>query len=175
LNGGFSYNKLRARIDDYVYVGNFGLFNYTLEGGKIFETLPYPLLFIQPGNNTFVYDKYAFNLMNFYEFVCDEYVSLKAEHHFGGLFLDRIPALRKLKWREVATLSAVTGDLSDANKEIMTNPDAFNSLRKPYVEAGIGIENIFKVLRIDNIWRLSYLDNPGITKTAIFATLKITF
>ncbi|MFM9051110.1 MAG: DUF5686 family protein, partial [Bacteroidota bacterium] len=175
LNGGFTYNKLRARIDDYVYAGNFGLFNYTLEAGKVFETLPYPLLFIQPGNNTFVYDKYSFNLMNFYEFVCDEYVSFKAEHHFGGLFLDRLPALRKLKWREVATLSAVTGNLTDKNKEILTNPDAFYSLRKPYVEAGIGIENIFKVLRIDNIWRLSYLENPGITKTAIFATLKVSF
>jgi hypothetical protein len=175
LNGGFNYNKVRLRIDDNIYTGNFGIFNYTLEAGKTWETLPYPLLFIQPGNNTFVYDKYAFNLMNFYEFVCDQYASVKMEHHFGGLFLDRIPALRKLKWREVATLSAVSGELSASNREILANPDAFYSLKKPYVEAGIGVENIFKVLRIDNIWRLTYLDHPGISKTAIFATLKLSF
>lgn len=175
LDGSFKYNKLRVRVEDYLYPGSFGLFNYTFEAGKIWETLPYPLLFIQPGNNTFVYDKLAFNLMNFYEFVCDQYVSFKAEHHFGGLFLDRIPALRKLKWREVATLSAVTGNLSDANKELQANPEAYNSLRKPYIEAGVGIENIFKILRIDNIWRLSYLDNPDAVRTAIFATLKLSF
>lgn len=175
INGGFRYNKLRFRVDDYLYPGNFGVFNYSLEAGKTWEILPYPLLFIQPGNNTFVYDKYAFNLMNFYEFVCSEYVSFKAEHHFGGLFLDRVPALRKLKWREVATLSAVTGHLAAGNKEILSDPDEFYSLQKPYVEAGIGIENIFKVLRIDNIWRLSYLDNPGATKTALFVTMKIAF
>ena len=113
--------------------------------------------------------------MNFYEFVSNEYVSFKAEHHFGGLFLDRIPALRKLKWREVASLSAVTGHLSEANKEILSNPDAFFSLQKPYVEAGIGIENIFKIFRIDNIWRLTYLDNPGATRTAIFVSAKVSF
>ena len=113
--------------------------------------------------------------MNFYEFVCDQYASVKMEHHFGGLFLDRIPALRKLKWREVATLSAVSGELSASNREILANPDAFYSLKKPYVEAGIGVENIFKVLRIDNIWRLTYLDHPSISKTAIFATLKLSF
>ncbi len=175
INGGFNYNKIRFRIDDYLYPGNFGLFNYSIEAGKTWQVLPYPLLFIQPGNNTFVYDKYAFNLMNFYEFVSNEYVSFKAEHHFGGLFLDRIPALRKLKWREVASLSAVTGHLSEANKEILSNPDAFFSLQKPYVEAGIGIENIFKVFRIDNIWRLTYLDNPGATRTAIFVSAKVSF
>lgn len=175
LNGGFTYNKLRFRMDDYLYPGNFGLFNYSVEAGKVWESLPYPLLFIQPGNNTFVYDKYSFNLMNFYEFVCNQYVSFKAEHHFGGLFLDRVPALRRLKWREVATFSAVAGYLTDANKEILANPNAFFSLRKPYAEAGIGIENIFKIFRIDNIWRLSYLDNPGATKTAIFVSAKVSF
>ena len=28
----------------------------------------------------------------------------------------------------------------------------------PYSEASIGIENIFKVLRLDVVWRLSHLD-----------------
>jgi len=165
LDGDFSYNKLRFRMDDYLYPGNFGVFNYVVEAGKVWENLPYPLLFLPPGSNSSVYDKYAFNLMNYYEFACNQYISLKAEQHFGGIFLDRFPALRKLKWREVATLSAITGHLTDANKALLADQRSINSLRKPYVEAGLGIENIFKFLRIDYIWRLSYL-NPSWKKSS---------
>jgi hypothetical protein len=172
----FVYDKLRFKLDDNLYLGNFGILSYSIEAAKIFQALPYPLLFIHPGNNSFVYDKAAFNLMNFYEFVSDEYVSFKAEQHFGGILLDRIPALRKLKWREVATFSAVIGQLSSKNRQLLSNPDVFYNLeRKPYAEFGVGIENIFKVLRIDNIWRLSYLDHPGISKVAILGTVSLSF
>jgi hypothetical protein len=176
LHSNFEYDKLLFRVEDYLYLGNFGLFSFRAEAGKIFQTLPYPLLFIHPGNNSFVYDRTAFNLMNYYEFVSDQYLSLKAEHHFGGIFLDRIPALRKLKWREVASISAVSGRLSNKNRAILANPDVFSDLsNKPYLEAGVGIENIFKILRIDNIWRLSYLDHPDIAKVAIMGTISISF
>lgn len=187
LDGGFQYNKLRFRMDDYLYPGNFGVFNYIVEAGKVWENLPYPLLFLPPGSNSRVYDKYAFNLMNFYEFACNQYLSFKAEQHFGGVFLDRFPALRKLKWREVATVSAIMGYLTDANKELLADQRSINSLRKPYFEAGLGIENIFKFLRVDYIWRLSYrnpdwirdpVSNPDgfrIDKSSIFLTGKVTF
>ncbi len=176
LQSTFEYDKLLIRLEDYLYLGNFGLFSIRVEAGKIFQSLPYPLLFIHPGNNSFVYDKTAFNLMNYYEFVSDQYLSVKAEQHFGGVFLDRIPALRKLKWREVASFSAVSGRLSNKNRALLANPDVFSDLsNKPYLEAGIGIENIFKILRIDNIWRLSYLDRPDIAKVAILGTISISF
>jgi len=176
LNSRFAYDKLLLRVEDYFYLGNFGLFSIRAEAGKIFQSLPYPLLFIHPGNNSFVYDRTAFNLMNYYEFVSDQYLSVKAEQHFGGIFLDRIPALRKLKWREIATFSAVSGRLSNKNRALLANPAVFSDLsNKPYVEAGVGIENIFKILRIDNIWRLSYLDHPNIAKVAILGTISITF
>ena len=176
LHSVFEYDKVLIRVEDYFYLGNFGLFSIRAEAGKIFQSLPYPLLFIHPGNNSFVYDKTAFNLMNYYEFVSDQYLSVKAEQHFGGVFLDRIPALRKLKWREVASFSAVSGRLSNKNRSLLANPDVFSDLsNKPYLEAGIGIENIFKILRIDNIWRLSYLDHPDIAKVAILGTISISF
>lgn len=172
----FEYDKLRLKVDDDLYLGNFGILSYSVEAAKIFQALPYPLLFIHPGNNSFVYDKAAFNLMDYYEFVSDEYISFKAEQHFGGIFLDRIPALRKLKWREVATFSAVSGRLSSKNRVLLSNPNVFYNLeKKPYAEFGVGIENIFKVLRIDNIWRLSYLDHPGISKVAILGTVSLSF
>jgi len=176
LNSRFVYDKVILRVEDYFYLGNFGLFSIRAEAGKIFQSLPYPLLFIHPGNNSFVYDRTAFNLMNYYEFVSDQYFSIKAEQHFGGIFLDRIPALRKLKWREVATFSAVSGRLSNKNRALLAKPEVFSDLsNKPYLEAGVGIENIFKILRIDNIWRISYLDRPDIAKVAILGTISISF
>lgn len=176
LGSSFSYDKLRVKVEDDMYLGNFGYLTYSFEAAKIFQPLPYPLLFIHPGNNSFVYDKAAFNLMDYYEFVSDEYISFKAEQHFGGVFLDRIPALRKLKWREVATFSAVSGRLSEKNRQLLSNPNAFFNLEsKPYAEVGVGIENIFKILRIDNIWRLAYLDHPHISKVAILGTISLSF
>ena len=75
----------------------------------------------------------------------------------------------------MATFSAVTGKVSDRNRDILSRPDAFYSLGKPYIEAGVGISNIFRILRIDNIWRLSYLDHPDIAKVAILGTVHISF
>ena len=114
--------------------------------------------------------------MNYYEFASDKYASLFLVHHFEGFFLDKIPLMRKLKWREVASMRAVYGSLSDANKSIMVNPEKVGSLSaKPYVEAGFGVENIFKILRFDFMYRLSYLDNPDIAKFGIRGSLQITF
>ncbi len=173
--GDFNYHKLNIKVDDKVYLGNFGRFNFTVEAGKIWGVLPYPLLTVHPGNQAYVYDETAFNLMNFYEFVSDEYVSVMTQHHFGGLFLDRIPLLRKLKWREVFTANAVIGRMSDENLDILVNKDAFYTLSKPYVELGVGVENIFKILRLDALTRLSYRDNPGIPKYGVRASISIRF
>jgi hypothetical protein len=83
--------------------------------------------------------------------------------------------MRKLKWRELATVKAVVGNLSDKNRFILKDPEVFSSLHKPYVEAGVGVENILKILRIDGIWRLSYLQNPDIAKFGIRASIQVTF
>ncbi|MBK8414004.1 MAG: hypothetical protein IPL22_05490 [Bacteroidetes bacterium] len=97
-------------------------------------------------------------------------------HHFEGFFLDKIPLMRKLKWREVASLRGVYGSMSDENKSILVNQNAFSTLsKKPYVEAGFGVENILKILRFDFMYRLTYLDNPDISKFGIRGSLQLTF
>jgi hypothetical protein len=147
---------------------------------NIFDALPYPLLGTHLGNETPIYSPVLYNLMNFGEFVSDRYVSLRYRHNFEGLFLNRIPLMRRLKWRLVATANVLYGSLSQQNKELLSAeaPDGQEALQigylnweKPYVEVGYGVENIFKFFRVDFVHRLTYLDyNPDV-KTRKFGIL----
>jgi hypothetical protein len=176
LQSDFSYHKLIAKVDDVVKVPPFGYTYYALEAGKTWRTVPYPLLNIHQGNESYFYDYAAFNLMNYYEFVSDQYASLFVVHHFEGFFLDKVPLLRKLKWREVASLRGVYGSLAQENLDILVNPDDIGSLSaKPYAEASFGIENIFRFIRFDFMYRLAYLDNPNISKFGIRGSLQFQF
>lgn len=171
----FEYYKLRAQISDKIEINPFGHTRYWLTAGKIFGEAPYPFLELHKGNETYAYDIYAFNMMNYYEFASDEYISLALEQHFQGFFLNKIPLLRRLEWREVVSGKAVTGRLSNANKNLMVFPDDLNELTKPYVEAGVGIENILKLFRIEATWRLAYLKNPNIQIFGLRAMMQLTF
>ncbi len=175
FNSGFAYQKIKLRVEQKLKLSPLGYLRYGIEGGRIFGLLPYPILEVHSGNETYTLDKFAFNLMNYYEFVSDRYASLQLTHHFDGFFLDKIPLMQKLKWREVATFNAVIGTVSKENKDILVNKNTFYTLEKPYAEVGGGIENIFKLLRIDAVWRLSHLDNPHIARFGIRANLQILF
>lgn len=175
MGGEYRYHKLQLSIRQWFNVSAFGWSKYIIEGGKIWGALPYPLLKLHPGNETFIFDEYAYNLMNYYEFVSDEYISLYYTHHFDGFFLNRIPLMRKLKFREVAFVQGVIGTLSEKNRNYSKIPENTFTLEKPYIEAGVGIENILKIFRIDAIWRLSHLHNPDITKFAIFFSFHFSF
>jgi len=175
LRSDFDYQKLIVKVDDYLYTAPIGYLYYVLEAGKVWGKLPYPLLEVHRGNESYFYDYLSFNLMNYYEFVSDQYFAFYATHHFEGFFLDKIPLLKKLKWREVASLRGVYGSMSQKNHDLMVDP-TYNTLsKKPYLEAGFGVENILKIIRVDFIYRLSYLDNPDISKFGIRGSLQLTF
>ncbi len=171
----YTFNKIQLGINHWFNVGSFGWSKYIIEGGKIFSKLPYPLLKIHEGNNTWFYDPYSFNTMNFYEFVSDQYLSISWNHHFDGLFLNKIPLMRKLKWREVLYFKGLVGCLDTKNERYSEFPEGLSELSKPYFETGFGIENIFKFIRVDAIWRLSSLDKPDISKYGIFASFQFSF
>ncbi len=171
----YQYHKLQFGIKHWFNVFHMGWSKYMIEAGKIWGTIPWPLLELHPGNETFLFDEYAFNLMNYFEFVSDEYVSVYYTHHFDGYFLNRIPLMRKLKWREVGFVRGVIGTLSDKNKAFNELPQITHTLEKPYLEAGVGVENILKFIRIDGIWRLSHLDNQNINKFAVFLSFYFAF
>ncbi len=170
-----NYHRLQFKVKQWFNVFNIGWSKYILETGKIWGTLPYPFLKIHEGNETFFFYPEAGNMVNYYEFISDAYVSMYYTHHFDGLFLNRIPLMRKLKWREVVHGRAVYGTLTDANTAYSEFPDNSSELGKPYYEAGVGIENIFKVGRIDAIWRLSHLDKPDADRFRIFISFQFSF
>lgn len=158
FNGDFEYRKFNLNISDKVKLGRFGYTAYNINTGKVWGTIPYPSLYVFQGNQTWGFDMRGFNLMNYLEFVADEYISVSMDHHLEGWIWNKFPALRKLKFKEVFTARLAYGSLSKENLDF--NLSEFQNVKAPhatpYLETGIGIENILKVLRIDAVWRLNY-------------------
>jgi len=175
----YEYHKLVLNVSEWFNFATIGWSKYVIDAGKIWGTLPYPLLRIHDGNQSFFYDDYSSNLMNYYEFVSDTWISATYTHHFDGLLFNKIPLFRKLKWREVAHLRGVYGTLTSQNQQYSLFPGNLRSFAmQPYWEAGVGIENIFKIIRIDAIWRMSHLHdagNPNVPKFGIFVSLFFSF
>jgi hypothetical protein len=175
FNGEYEYNSLSANVSQWFSFLSAGWLKYNVEAGKIWGTLPFPLLKILPGNETFYHDDYAFNLMNYYEFMADEYVLYNLIYHMEGLFLNRIPAIRKLKWRELVQFKGAFGRASSENQFYNELPDGAYFITKPYMETGVGIENIFRFLRIDAVWRLTYNDHPNIKPFGLMFSMNFDF
>ena len=171
----YEYHKIQVGIRHWFNIFSLGWSRFRIEGGRIWGTLPYPLLKLHEGNETYFFDESAFNMMNYYEFVSDKYLSVFYTHHFNGLLFNRIPLFRKLKWREVAFVTGLVGGMDQNNKEYSVFPDGMYTLDKPYFEAGAGIENIFKIIRIDAVWRLSYLEHKNTSPFGVRFSLQFTF
>ncbi|MBN1597187.1 MAG: carboxypeptidase-like regulatory domain-containing protein [Bacteroidales bacterium] len=175
LGSDYEYYKVRIKITDKIETNPIGYLRYRITAGKVFGILPYPLLKLHEGNETYIYDPLAFNMMNYYEFVSDEYAILFAEHHFQGFFFNQIPLLRWLKFREVIGGKILVGRLSEANRNVMEFPEGLTDLNKPYIEAGVGLENILRFFRVDAMWRFTYLENENISRFGLRATMQLTF
>ena len=175
LNSEYDYFKLGFNLSQKVYTSPIGYFRYIIDAGMIWGDLPFPLLQLHEGNETYIFDRHAFNMMNYFEFVSDRYLSIYVDHHLNGLIFNRIPLIRRLKLREVVSAKALVGSLRDSHKEIMHFPGALRGLKHPYYEVSAGIENIFQLFRLDAVWRLNYLDNENIDNFGIRLTMQFTF
>ncbi len=174
--GDFDYTRLSVGVSQRVKLGFWGVSNYQINAGHTFEDLPYTMLNAHIGNEQFVYTNIAFNTMNFFEFVSQSYASLRYQHQFEGFIMNRIPLIRKLKWRLVGTGNVLFGGVSQStlNVQALNDEDGnplpqFDVLEsgRPFAEVGLGVENIFKVFRVDYIKRLTYLDRQGANSSAI--------
>ncbi len=188
LGGGqYNYHNLSASFFKRFYLSPIGYTDITLSGGKLIGQVPFPLLEIHRANQTYAYYFQSYNMMNFLEFVSDSYVSLYLDHWFNGFFFNKIPLFKKLKWREVASLRLLYGSLSEKNNPALTDglfafpvtpegkPITYSLGSKPYIEAGVGVVNIFKFLRLDLVKRFTYLDHPDISKLSVLASVKFDF
>ena len=156
-----SFYRGELTMDWRVPAGAVGFGRLHLNGGAILGSVPYPLLKLHEGNQTYFMDRSAFSCMNYYEFASDRWVTGFYEHNLNGFLLGKIPLVRRLDLREVFTVRAAWGTISDQNRQNAPYRllDGMGSLDRPYVEAGVGIANIFRILRIDGFWRLTHLEN----------------
>ncbi len=173
-NSQFNYQKIKLNLKGTLRLNPIGRSQYTIEAGKIFGKVPYSLLELHPGNQTLVYDELAFNLMNYFEFASNQYASLFFDHHFEGFILNKIPLIKKAKLREVFSARAVVGNLDKTNASFFL-PIGMSDASKPYVECSVGLENIFKVVRIDYIWRATHLSANQLNNWSIKAKLYFSF
>jgi hypothetical protein len=162
----YQYVRLNANITQSARIPRWGKINYMVYGGKIItnESLPFMLLEIHPGNEIYYYNKQSFNLMNRFEYVSDYYAGLNFEHNLEKKLLNLLPFMRKSNMRQFWNFKTVWGDLSDKSRALNRieyfNEYRLRSLRGGfYTEIGTGFENIFKILRIDLVWRNAPLRN----------------
>ncbi len=164
----FGFFRAALTFDWKIPAGAFGFGNVHIDGGAILGEVPYPFLKLHEGNQSFFLDKTAFTCMDYYEFASDRWVSTLYEHNLNGFLLGRIPLINKLDLREIITVKAAVGTISDLNRNRgrVLLPEGMSSLEIPYVEAGVGLSNLFRVLRVDVAWRITHrreVERPHVT------------
>lgn len=176
-------NKTELSIQKRFWFSAFGYTDIILKAGKIWSEVNYPNLLIPNANLSYTIQPESYTLMNALEFANDQYLSWDLTYWANGAIFNRIPMLKYLKLREVFSFRGLYGKLSDQN-----NPEYNNSLfrfptntnckpmeKKPYMELGVGLDNIFTILRLDYVWRLTYKEAPGVDKRGLRIQLHFTF
>jgi hypothetical protein len=180
FNSSYKYDKFYASVSDYIKIAPYGSIYYNFFGGKVNGTLPYMMLNVIPGNEIYYYNKYAFNLMARWEYIGDRYAGFNVEHNFGNGLFRYIPLTRRLKFRQFWSAKGITTGITDANKELnFNNPyNQFKDLNgKLYLELGTGVDNIFKVFRLDFVWRVlpTPLPEKQVSRFGIFGSFRLAF
>ncbi len=174
----YAYRHLRLNIRDGFKIRPKQRVYWELTLGKVFSQkgLPFIFLYSFPGNWTYYYNPYAFNLMAPFEFISSEYAWLFVNYHLRGYILHRIPLLRRLDFREFTILRVGWGRLDSLNRSLNEQVYSLSvPYPVPYVEVGVGIENILKVIRILAIWRVNYNRLPLAQRFGIFGSFYFTF
>ncbi|MCC6186768.1 MAG: carboxypeptidase-like regulatory domain-containing protein [Chitinophagaceae bacterium] len=188
LGGQYNYQNITGNVQKRIYLSQLGYLDVTLEGGVVLGKVPFPLLDIHRANQSYSYQLQSYNLMNFLEFVSDHYASVQIDQTFNGFLFNKIPLIKKLKFREFASVKVLYGGLrpentpngsdssllslpTDANGNLST----FTLQKDPYIEGSVGIGNILKFFRIDVVRRFTYIDNPNVANTGIRVRFKFDF
>ncbi len=189
LGGEYNFNLTEASFWKRFWLSSWGKLDLSMKAGAQWNTVPFPLLILPEANLSYITQRETFNLINNMEFFNDRYASMSLTYNMNGKLFNRIPLIKKLKWRELIRFRTLWGSLSDKNNPFVSNnPDLFLFPQRdgqytsfvmdpkvPYMEASVGIYNIFKILHIEYVRRLTYLDNPGINKDGIRFMIMMVF
>lgn len=164
----FLYNSTQLEIFKRFRISVAGFLDAKITAGKVWDQVPYNLLMMPASNQSFSYRRETFHTMNALEFVTDQYVQANLTWHMKGLILNRIPLLKRLKLREVVCYNIAYGSLTDKNNPAL-NPGRLFELpegtmaldgKKPYMEIGAGLENIFQLFRVVYFYRIPTYPHP---------------
>lgn len=176
--------------------GNFGLYShfhgsitgklnigqtfmrYMVNGGYLFGDAPFDLLNQPVGSMSLGYAKYRFNLLHHASFAHNLYTNVHLDYNGGGVILNRIPLIKRFKLREMVSLKCHYGELNNSYKAVFDLPDYYsNEQNKPYAEMGIGLTNIFKVLRVEYVHQLgnTYAGSSFADKSGLFFRAEMSF
>lgn len=187
LGGDYRYNLTTASIYKRFWVNSWGKIDCIVEGGAQWNKVPYPLLCMPATNLSYIVQDYTFELINNMEFLNDRYVSAMVTWDMNGKLLNRIPLIRKLKWREFFAVRCLWGDLTSKNNPqlaknagddiLMTFPETSYVMdpNKPYVEISAGVHNIFKIMHVEYVRRLNYTRLPTAHGDGIRLMVRMTF
>lgn len=180
----YTYTNISANIRKHFYLSQLGYSDVMLLGGVVAGKVPFPLLNISPANQSIGYGYNSYNAMDYLEFVSDHYAGININQSFNGFFLNKIPLIEHLKWREFLSFKILYGGLRNENNPLyaknlflfpVTSNGTYALGNTPYTEASVGIGNIFKVFRFDLVRRFTYLDHPNITPYVIKFTFNPDF
>jgi len=181
LGSTFDYSRTEFGFQKRFWFSALGNANVIIRAGKVWTKDPFPLLIIPNANLSFLVQYDTYSMMNATEFINDQYVSWDLNYNLNGFFLNRIPLIQYLKLREIVSFRGMYGSLANRNNPAFSSglfkfpAGSYTMGKDPYLEAGVGVENIFKVLRIDYVWRMTYLNHPGIDKTGLRFILDFGF
>lgn len=167
FNSDFNYQKLQFYYNQPFLLGGVGRMHSTIEIGKTFGAVPILLMNAVPANQTLFMAPNTFDLLNYYEFVTDQYASFHIENNFNGRILSRVPLLRNLNLREIAGIRGIIGNVSAENIALNASDITYRAPTHMYWEWHVGVANILKIIRIDFVYRGNYKDLPGATKYTI--------
>lgn len=190
FGGEYNYNLTEVGLYKRFWFSSWGKIDMFLKGGAQWNKVPFPLLIMPAANLSYILQRETFNLVNNMEFLNDRYASFDISWDLNGKIFNRIPLLKKLKWREAIGFKMLYGHLTDKNNPLKNPGDSELFLfptrdghptsfvmnpKTPYMECSVGIHNIFKILHIDYVRRLNYLDNTGANKWGIRLMVMMTF
>ncbi|MGN0049819.1 MAG: DUF5686 family protein [Prevotella sp.] len=187
LGGDYRYNFTEASIYKRFWMNSWGKIDCYLKGGIQWNQVPYPLLIMPETNLSYIIQDETFELIDNMEFLNDRFASFYISWDFNGKIFNRIPLLKKLKWREYVGFRCLWGELTDKNNPfleqnaqsdvLMMFPSGCRVMdpKKPYYELSLGIHNIFKLIHVEYVRRLNYTDYPGVHKDGIRFMVRMTF